>query len=49
MFDNDTLIVTYDQERGEPRSDARGKVDAKSLALVIALIAASAYRSALPA
>jgi len=29
MFDNDTLIVTYDQERGEPRSGRSRKVDAK--------------------
>ena len=29
MFDSDTLIVTYDQERGEPRSGRSRKVDAK--------------------
>jgi len=29
MFDNDTLIVTYDQERGEPRSGRSRKIDAK--------------------
>lgn len=29
MFDNDTLIVTYDQERGEPRSGRSRSVDAK--------------------
>lgn len=33
MFDNDTLIVTYDQERGEPRSGRSRKVDAKSTGL----------------
>ena len=29
MFDNDTLIVTYDQERGEPRSGRSRSADAK--------------------
>ena len=29
MFDNDTLIVTYDEQRGEPRSGRSRKVDAK--------------------
>jgi cytochrome c oxidase accessory protein FixG len=29
MFDNDTLIVTYDEDRGEPRSGRSRKVDAK--------------------
>jgi len=33
MFDNDTLIVTYDQERGEPRSGRSRKVDAKQTGL----------------
>ncbi len=33
MFDNDTLIVTYDQERGEPRSGRSRKVDAKQSGL----------------
>lgn len=33
MFDNDTLIVTYDQERGEPRSGRSRKVDAKQQGL----------------
>lgn len=33
MFDNDTLIVTYDQERGEPRSGRSRKVDAKKTGL----------------
>jgi len=33
MFDNDTLIVTYDQERGEPRSGRSRKVDAKESGL----------------
>ncbi|MDD2833483.1 MAG: cytochrome c oxidase accessory protein CcoG [Methylotenera sp.] len=33
MFDNDTLIVTYDAERGEPRSGRSRKVDAKQSGL----------------
>ncbi len=33
MFDNDTLIVTYDEERGEPRSGRSRKVDAKESGL----------------
>ncbi len=33
MFDNDTLIVTYDKERGEPRSGRSRKVDAKESGL----------------
>ncbi len=33
MFDNDTLIVTYDAERGEPRSGRSRKVDAKQTGL----------------
>ena len=33
MFDNDTLIVTYDQERGEPRSGRSRKVDVKQTGL----------------
>lgn len=33
MFDNDTLIVTYDEERGEPRSGRSRKVDAKQSGL----------------
>lgn len=33
MFDNDTLIVTYDAERGEPRSGRSKKVDAKEAGL----------------
>jgi len=33
MFDNDTLIVTYDEERGEPRSGRSRKVDAKKSGL----------------
>jgi cytochrome c oxidase accessory protein FixG len=33
MFDNDTLIVTYDQERGEPRSGRSRSVDAKATGL----------------
>ncbi|PKO45881.1 MAG: cytochrome c oxidase accessory protein CcoG [Betaproteobacteria bacterium HGW-Betaproteobacteria-22] len=33
MFDNDTLIVTYDTERGEPRSGRSRKVDAKQSGL----------------
>ncbi len=33
MFDNDTLIVTYDEKRGEPRSGRSRKVDAKQSGL----------------
>ncbi|MBM3350395.1 MAG: cytochrome c oxidase accessory protein CcoG [Betaproteobacteria bacterium] len=33
MFDNDTLIVTYDQERGEPRSGRSRKADAQQSTL----------------
>ena len=33
MFDNDTLIVTYDAERGEPRSGRSRKIDAKDAGL----------------
>lgn len=33
MFDKDTLIVTYDEERGEPRGSRSRKDDAKSLGL----------------
>lgn len=33
MFDNDTLIVTYDAERGEPRGPRSRKADPKALNL----------------
>jgi cytochrome c oxidase accessory protein FixG len=33
MFDRDTLIVTYDPQRGEPRAPRRKGVDARSKAL----------------
>jgi cytochrome c oxidase accessory protein FixG len=33
MFDNDTLIVTYDEERGEPRGPRSKKADPKALNL----------------
>ncbi len=33
MFDNDTLIVTYDAERGEPRSGRSRKVNAKDIGI----------------
>lgn len=33
MFDKDTLIVTYDEERGEPRGSRSRKDDVKSLGL----------------
>jgi cytochrome c oxidase accessory protein FixG len=33
MFDKDTLIVTYDEERGEPRGGRSRKADAKSMGL----------------
>ncbi len=33
MFDNDTLIVTYDEERGEPRSGRSRKIDVKETGL----------------
>jgi cytochrome c oxidase accessory protein FixG len=33
MFDSDTLVITYDRERGEPRGPRARKVEAKSLGL----------------
>lgn len=33
MFDRDTLIVTYDEERGEPRGGRSRKIDIKEMAL----------------
>ncbi|HET9579121.1 MAG TPA: cytochrome c oxidase accessory protein CcoG [Usitatibacter sp.] len=33
MFDNDTLVITYDRERGEPRGSRGRKVDAKAKGL----------------
>lgn len=33
MFDNDTLVVTYDSERGEPRGPRAKKADPKALNL----------------
>ncbi|MFN7505000.1 MAG: 4Fe-4S dicluster domain-containing protein, partial [Limnobacter sp.] len=33
MFDKDTLLVTYDEERGEPRGSRSKKADASSLGL----------------
>ncbi|MFM2434215.1 MAG: hypothetical protein RL063_194 [Pseudomonadota bacterium] len=33
MFDDDTLMVTYNEARGEPRGGRSSKVDSKSLAL----------------
>jgi len=33
MFDRDTMIVTYDQERGEPRGGRKKNADAKALNL----------------
>jgi cytochrome c oxidase accessory protein FixG len=33
MFDPDTLVITYDRERGEPRGPRARKVEAKSLGL----------------
>ncbi|MER8341596.1 4Fe-4S dicluster domain-containing protein, partial [Acinetobacter baumannii] len=33
MFDKDTLIVTYDTQRGEPRAARSKKVDAKAAGL----------------
>ncbi|MGZ3237785.1 MAG: cytochrome c oxidase accessory protein CcoG [Burkholderiaceae bacterium] len=33
MFDKDTLIITYDKERGEPRGAHAGKADAAAKAL----------------
>lgn len=33
MFDKDTLVVTYDQERGEPRGSRSKKIDFKSAGL----------------
>ncbi len=33
MFDNDTMIITYDRERGEPRGSRSRKADPSSLGL----------------
>jgi cytochrome c oxidase accessory protein FixG len=33
MFDSDTLVITYDRERGEPRGPRARNVDAQSLGL----------------
>ena len=33
MFDNDTLIISYDEERGEPRGGRKRKVDPASVGL----------------
>ena len=33
MFDKDTLIVTYDEARGEPRGARSKKADTKALGL----------------
>ena len=33
MFDPDTLVITYDQERGEPRGARKKRVDSKSAGL----------------
>ena len=46
MFDKDTLIISYDAERGDPRGARGKKVDPKSKGLATASIAACACRSA---
>jgi polyferredoxin len=33
MFDKDTLIVTYDEQRGEPRGSRSRKADVAALGL----------------
>lgn len=33
MFDNDTLVISYDEERGEPRGSRKRKIDPESVSL----------------
>jgi polyferredoxin len=50
MFDKDTLIITYDTARGEPRGSRSKKADPKALGLgACASTATCACRSAPPA
>ena len=49
MFDKDTLIVSYDTERGEPRGSRSRKADPRRWARATASTAACACRSARPA
>ncbi len=49
MFDPDTLVITYDRERGEPRGSRARNADAKRWGWAIASTATSACRSAPPA
>ena len=49
MFDQDTLIITYDRQRGEPRGARSRKVDRAPQGSAIASTAASACRCARPA
>jgi polyferredoxin len=49
MFDRDTMIVTYDEKRGEPRGARSKKADPKRLAWGRVWIAPCAFRSAPPA
>jgi polyferredoxin len=48
MFDPDTLTITYDTERGEPRGARKKGVDPKAIAKGIAWTVESAFRSAPP-
>jgi polyferredoxin len=49
MFDKDTLIVTYDTERGEPRGARSRKADPATLNLGACVDCSCACRSARPA
>jgi cytochrome c oxidase accessory protein FixG len=49
MLDKDTLIITYDAERGEPRGSRSKKADPRRWAWASASTATSACRSARPA
>jgi polyferredoxin len=49
MFDKDTLIISYDAERGEPRGSRAKKADPGAAGLGTASTAACACRSARPA
>jgi polyferredoxin len=46
MFDKDTMIVSYDAERGEARGPRKKDVDYKAQGLGTASIASFAFRSA---
>ena len=49
MFDRDTLIITYDAERGEPRGARKRGTEPRAQGSATASIARSACRSARPA